>query len=484
MRSRVIERGVRTQVKSKRERASFSLNTASGLSALVDEFILLITGGTIYTYYIGWGSPNHQLYMMAIVALSVVVVASLHQARLYEVGSICSSFGQFHKVLGVLSVNFLIFLAIAFALKVSEEFSRLWVFSWFLSAALFIYFGRILCHSLIVRLSSAGMLSRKIVILGAGDQAGKLLHELQDTKEPWINIVGIFDDRKDRIGPTFMTHPVLGNLNSLVDYVRLNRVDDIIITLPWNAEKRISGIVKKLSELPVHVRLGSDLAGFSHLRSNYSSISSVPMLDVVSKPLEGWRYVAKGVEDRIVGAILLILLAPLMLLIALAIKLDSKGPILFNQSRYGFNNKKFKMLKFRSMHHDRPQESGVPQAQRNDPRVTRVGAFLRRSSLDELPQLLNVLIGTMSIVGPRPHAVEHNKEYSKIICGYYARHRVKPGLTGWAQVNGLRGETDTPEKMKARVEHDVYYIENWSLLLDAKILIMTIPAVLCKRNAY
>jgi len=173
------------------------------------------------------------------------------------------------------------------------------------------------------------------------------------------------------------------------------------------------------------------------------------MLDVVNKPLDGFNYVMKEVEDKILGLFFLIMLSPLLLLISLAIKLESDGPVLFWQKRYGFNNKKFKMLKFRSMYHGRPPENGVPQAIRNDPRVTRVGAFLRKNSLDELPQLLNVLGGTMSIVGPRPHAVEHNEEYSKIISGYYSRHRVKPGLTGWAQVNGLRGETNTPEKMEA-----------------------------------
>jgi len=480
MRGRIIE-GIALGLP--KEKKSFSLNMASGLAALMDELILLVTGGTIYAYYVGWGGTNHGLYVMAIIGLSIAVVASLNQAHLYEMNSICSPLGQLHKVLGVLSVNFLIFLTIAFALKLSEDFSRLWVFSWFLSSATFIYLGRSLCHLLLLRLSHAGLLSRKIVILGTGEQAQKFLEQLQSTQEPWINILGFFDDRKDRIAPTFMKYPVLGNLKNLLSYVRENRVDDIIITLPWNADKRIGEIVRKLEELPVHVRLGSDLAGFSKLGSNFSSICGVPMLDMVNKPLDGWRYVAKLAMDKVLGALLLILLAPFMLLIALAIKLESEGPVIFRQKRHGFNNKPFSVFKFRTMYHNRPPEVGMVQATKDDPRTTSIGRILRRTSMDELPQLLNVINGSMSLVGPRPHPIALDDEFSKIISGYFARHRVKPGITGWAQVNGLRGETEIPEKMRARIEHDVYYIENWSILYDIKILIMTIPAIL-KREAY
>ena len=207
-------------------------------------------------------------------------------------------------------------------------------------------------------------------------------------------------------------------------------------------------------------------------------------MDIVFKPLSGWKTVVKYLEDKILATFLLILIAPLIVLIALAIKLDSKGPVLFRQPRYGFNNKVFSVIKFRTMCYKRSPEEGAPQARQNDPRVTRVGRFLRRRSLDELPQLFNVLQGTMSLVGPRPHPVPLNKEYEATIGGYFARHRVKPGITGWAQVNGLRGETDIPEKMKARVEYDIYYIENWSLLLDLQVLVMTAFVVLFQKNAY
>jgi Undecaprenyl-phosphate glucose phosphotransferase len=480
MRSRTIDRKALSQPKG---RASYSLGMASGLVALADEVILLATGNIIYAHYIGWGGLNQGLYTLVVIGLSLTVVALFNQAHLYDVDSICNPWRNFLKILGILALTFLVFLAFAFSFKVSAEFSRVWVFSWFLMSASLIFLGRLLSRSLLWRWARAGRLSRKIVVIGAGEQSQRFLKQVQQKKEPWLHLVGIFDDRHERVGPSFNGFPVLGTLNDLLSYVRKHRVDDIIVTLPWSADQRLLKIIEKLEELPVHIRLSSDLAGFLRLRPNFSSICGVSMLDMVNKPLVGWRYVVKEVQDKILGLFFLALFSPLMLLIALAIKLESDGPVLFRQKRYGFNNEKFGMLKFRSMYHERPPENGVPQARRNDPRVTHLGKFLRKTSMDELPQLLNVLGGTMSIVGPRPHAVEHNKEYSKIIRGYYARHRVKPGLTGWAQVNGLRGETDTPEKMKARVEYDVYYIKNCSLLLDIKILIMTAPAIF-RSNAY
>ncbi len=480
MRAKTIDRKV---LKQATVDTSYSLNMASGLAVLADLLALLVTGGAIYLYYLGGDGASQELYIFAILAPSITVVAIFHQARLYDVESICNPMGQIPKILGILAVTFLVFLALAFALKVSTELSRVWVFSWFLSSAFLICLVKILGHFIFLRWARAGQLSRKIVVVGAGDQAKRFLNQVQLRKEPWISLVGVFDDRNGRVGPSFNGFPVLGNLNGLLDYVRKNRVDDIIITLPWHADQRLIEIIENLKELPVHIRLGSDLAGFLYPHSNYSSICGVPMLDMVSKPLDGWRYVLKGVEDRILGLFFLVLFSPLMLLIALAIKLENKGPVIFRQKRYGFNNKPFMVFKFRSMHHNGTPETKVVQAKPNDPRITPFGKFLRRTSLDELPQILNVLNGSMSLVGPRPHPIVLDEEFSKIIGGYFARHRVKPGITGWAQVNGLRGETDILEKMEARVKHDIYYIENWSLLFDAKILLMTVPAVL-QRDVY
>jgi Undecaprenyl-phosphate glucose phosphotransferase len=208
------------------------------------------------------------------------------------------------------------------------------------------------------------------------------------------------------------------------------------------------------------------------------------MLNVFEKPLAGWNYIVKIIEDRVLAAGILVLIMPLLLLLSALIKLDSRGPVLFRQKRYGFNNEVIEVFKFRTMYVDRCEDQLVAQATKYDPRVTRVGRILRRTSLDELPQFLNVLSGTMSIVGPRPHAVAHNEQYSRLIDEYLARHRVKPGITGWAQVNGLRGETETLDKMEQRVRYDLYYIENWSLLFDIRIILRTLFVGFSHPNAY
>jgi exopolysaccharide biosynthesis polyprenyl glycosylphosphotransferase len=200
--------------------------------------------------------------------------------------------------------------------------------------------------------------------------------------------------------------------------------------------------------------------------------------------LAGWRAIVKSIEDMVLASLLIVALSPILAAVAAAVRLDSPGPILFRQRRFGFNNQIFHVYKFRSMYHNRPPEIGTPQATRNDPRITRVGAFIRKTSLDELPQLFNVLNGTMSLVGPRPHAVDHNELYGGVIESYFARHRMKPGITGWAQANGLRGETDAPEKMAARVRYDLEYIEKWSLWMDLKIIAKTAKIVLLQESAY
>jgi Undecaprenyl-phosphate glucose phosphotransferase len=235
----------------------------------------------------------------------------------------------------------------------------------------------------------------------------------------------------------------------------------------------------------VNVYLTTDLIGFElAFRPVMGTFSELPMFEVVPKPLSGWSSVLKALEDYLVAGILVVMLLPLFAIIALLIKLESAGPVFFVQKRLGFNNEEFSIYKFRSMRHNQTDETVVRQARRGDPRVTRVGRIIRATSLDELPQLFNVLNGTMSLVGPRPHAVSHNEEYGRQIRGYFARHKVKPGITGWAQVNGLRGETDTIEKMEARIRHDIYYADNWSLLFDLRILVMTAALVLFQKSAY
>ena len=324
-----------------------------------------------------------------------------------------------------------------------------------------------------------GQYVRKVVVIGSGKQGQRLLNYIAQSGPQYMSVIGVFDARKRVALKHVNGHPILGGIDELMAFVRANRVDDVIIALPWSAEEHLKAIVEKIVELPINVFLSSDLAGFSlKFNASPSHYNDFPMVEIVNKPLSDWDIVFKYVEDMVLAGIALVLLAPLMLGIALAVRLSSPGPVLFRQKRLGFNNKEFVVYKFRSMYVSPQSEVKTIQAKRMDSRITAVGRFIRRTSLDELPQLFNVLGSTMSLVGPRPHAIDHNEEYSRQIFGYFARHRVKPGITGWAQVNGLRGETEVLSKMEDRIKYDHYYVENWSIMFDLKILIMTIYVVI------
>jgi len=265
------------------------------------------------------------------------------------------------------------------------------------------------------------------------------------------------------------------------------RVDLLIVTFPVSAESRLLDVLKKLWVLPVDIRLSAHTYKLRFRPRAYSYIGNVPFLDVFDKPLTDWSYILKRLEDLVISLVAIVFALPLMLMVAIAIKIDSKGPVLFKQNRYGFNNELIEVYKFRSMYTDQSDAKADKLVTKDDPRVTKVGRFIRKTSLDELPQLFNSLKGDLSLVGPRPHAVSAkaaDKLYTDVVDGYFARHRVRPGITGWAQINGWRGETDTAEKIERRVEHDLYYIENWSILFDLYILAMTPISLLNTKNAY
>ncbi len=279
----------------------------------------------------------------------------------------------------------------------------------------------------------------------------------------------------------------MGNLTTLIEMIRGGLIDQVVVALPWAAERRVQGVVNRLALTPVKVRLAPDLVSFTFARRPVVILGDIPVMTLFDRPISGMAAVFKMLEDKLLTSLVLLLIWPLLLVIAIAIKLDSPGPILFKQQREGFNNRSFACFKFRTMYHNRLEYKDIHQATRDDPRVTRVGRLLRRTSLDELPQLFNVLLGDMSLVGPRPHASSTRaggRLFSDVVQSYAARHKVKPGITGWAQVCGWRGETDTEEKLIKRFEHDLYYIDNWSIFLDFYILIRTIGAVLFPKNAF
>jgi Undecaprenyl-phosphate glucose phosphotransferase len=365
---------------------------------------------------------------------------------------------------------------------------RNWAGLWFIWGWLGCVCTRFAAALLIARWRKAGRLARRTVVVGGGDIAEDLIARLDKTAGETIQILGMFDDRDKLRSPEKIGRYVkLGRFDDLVAFCRDQRVDLLIIALPLSAEGRILLLLKKLWVLPVDVRI-SALGSKLKLRArSYNYIGDVPFLPLFDKPMSDWSVAMKVIEDRVISAVALVILSPLLALIALAVKLTSPGPVFFRQTRYGFNNERIDVLKFRSMYTDMSDFTAAKQVTRDDPRVTRVGRFLRRSSLDELPQLFNVLRGELSLVGPRPHALQAHADghiYDQVVEGYFARHKVKPGITGWAQISGWRGETDTVEKIEQRVAHDLFYIENWSLLFDLRILVQTPLSLVTTKNAY
>jgi Undecaprenyl-phosphate glucose phosphotransferase len=369
-----------------------------------------------------------------------------------------------------LSLRFaLIFLSLCFALLV---FSRL-------------LFRRIVWFGM-----RQGIIGQRVGIYGADREVTSRLLELLDIERlPHINIVGFADDRRDGRVETGMIgrFPFLGGFEELLELARAGMLDQLIVALPLVKQERLNRIIEELSAGAIDICIMP--REFLVLRDRYrvNYIGSLPVLSVWQQPVRDFDGVMKEIQDRLLAFIGLVILSPLLLVTILAIKLESKGPILFKQKRLGFNNLEIEVLKFRSMYTDRQDQSGGERTRKDDPRVTRVGRLIRRTSIDELPQLWNVLRGEMSLVGPRPHALAMrvgDAYYHDAVRGYAARHRVKPGITGLAQVRGLRGEIDTIERAKQRVEYDKYYIEHWSPLLDMRIILETVVRLIWDRNVY
>jgi putative colanic acid biosynthesis UDP-glucose lipid carrier transferase len=361
----------------------------------------------------------------------------------------------------------------------SQEFLSAWAGLWFAGAWLFLLATRYAVRLQISRWQREGRLVRNIGVLGTGPAAVALAQRLNAGTDE-ANVIGVFIDGVAPAG----TDNVAGDGDCLASLASAGNVDEVILALPWSSPTALNRAIAKFAASQVEVRIDPGISGIDYPLTEFSLVAGIPTLTVQRRPLSGWGAPLKRAEDVALTLLLLAFLAPVLLIIALLVKIDSRGPVLFRQERYGFNNNRIIIYKFRSMQHDPNPDPSVPQARRNDPRVTRFGAILRRTSLDELPQLLNVLRGDMSMIGPRPHAAAHNEKYAHLINGYLARHRMKPGITGWAQVNGWRGETETTGHMKRRLEHDLFYIASWSLLLDIKILLMTIPVVIRGTSAY
>jgi len=374
------------------------------------------------------------------------------------------------------------FLLIAFVTKLSTDYSRQAMLTWFVLAPVTIGLWRWSILILLRNLRYFGFNIRRVAIFGAGDLGRRLMQTIHSNSGMGLEVVGFYDD-KLKPDTQLDSVPVLGDLESLVEDGKNGRLDRIYIALPLCAEKRIKDILSGLADTAVTVYMVPDMFVFELLHSRWQNIGGLPVISIYGTPLHGLGGLLKRVEDVILGLVILVAIAVPMLIIGLGVKLSSPGPILFKQRRYGLGGENIWVWKFRTMTVCEDGESFTPVTD-DDHRITKLGNFLRRTSLDEFPQFINVLQGQMSVVGPRPHPIKLNEDFRRRVPKYMLRHVVKPGITGWAQINGFRGETDTLEKMEKRIDYDLYYIENWSLWFDIKIIILTIFKGFVNKNAY
>ncbi|WP_372778328.1 undecaprenyl-phosphate glucose phosphotransferase [Litorivivens sp.] len=423
--------------------------------------------------YVGFplvdADPREYLYLTLLAVLLTGVIFT--QLGLYRDHPIAlgSTFGGWLLVFLLLSL-------FLFVTKTSDHFSRLWYGSWLVFGFVGVEAGRLSVNSLVRYLRRKGINRRRVVIIGYAEIGRSALEKLSDSGVTGLQVVAYFSDDQESCPGLNVRGPV----DAALDFVERNDIDQVWIAVPFVRAAELERILELFKHSMVDIRLVPDLYGFRLLNHSTSVVAGLPVVNLSMSPMDGLNRVIKSVEDKVLSAVILLLVSPLLLVIALGVKLSSPGPVFYRQERVSWNGGRFYMLKFRSMPVDAESESGAVWARPGDNRSTRFGGFLRRTSLDELPQFINVLKGDMSIVGPRPERPYFVDRFKEEIPGYMLKHKVKAGITGWAQVNGWRGDTD----LQARIEHDLYYIEHWSLLFDLKIIVLTLFRGLVHRNAY
>lgn len=471
---------------------TWSRRVAIDIVGFVDVFGV-IAGGLVpaVIYAVEGGLQlNFMAITQACLLTSLFCYLCFRHFGLYDVHRIHDLPADPLKILAALGIGFLAALGLGLPFVSNSPHFWIWYGAWASIAAAWVIGTRMVARHVLTRLTAAGKFDARVAVYGTGRVAERLSQYLSDPAHA-VRLVGVYDDRRSApqrawAGDRSVAGKALaGSLDDLIKRGRDGDIDRIIIALPPSADRRTADLARRLEQLPVslHVvtHIASDLVdqGPAHAVSH---IGPIGLLDVKHKPLSDWGGHVKTVEDYVIAASALVIFAPVMLLTALAIKLDSNGPVFFKQRRHGVNKRVIEVLKFRTM---TVMEDGadIRQAVAGDVRVTRVGRFLRRTSLDELPQLVNVLRGEMSLIGPRPHALVHDDKFDEMLEGYANRHKVKPGMTGWAQVHGFRGPTETSDKMRGRVDHDLWYIDNWSLWLDLRILAKTVVVGFKQKNA-
>lgn len=441
----------------------------------------------LFTLFLG--SPYTNFYKFesyTIAGLSAVVIFGLFGrfTDIYTSWSGRPLRDEFFRITVAWLLTFLSLIFIAFVTKTTEQFSRVVLVAWLVSTPLLLILSRYILRQIFAHLRQLGINNRKVAIVGMTQNGLHFAQDLESSPEFGYHVVGFYDDRKERVHDEILEHyEHLGDFNELITSARNGEWDQIYIALPVEARKRVLFLLNQLSDSATPIRLLPDYFTTNLLQSKFIEIADNPVLCIYDSPFSADHALVKRIEDLFFGSIILALISPILLIIALAVKFTSTGPIIFKQNRYGQKGEKIRVWKFRTM---TVCEDGadVKQATKGDSRYTPIGEFLRKTSLDELPQFFNVIQGTMSIVGPRPHAVAHNEQYRNIIPGYMLRHMIKPGITGWAQINGWRGETNTIYKMRKRVEFDLEYMREWSLWLDIKIIFLTVFRGFTDKNAY
>ena len=451
------------------------------IDPLVVLFAAIVAYGARFSFYnIVLPTNYHPLILFSVLCVVIVFPAF----NMYSSWRGQSLARQTRAIILAWLTVVLLMIVILFGLKMSADISRLWLALWMGLGLVFLLVFRMSIFGFLKYRRSKGKNYRQIVIVGAGELGQRLITHTQASPWAGFKISALFDDDEHCHGMSVLGHKVLGDLSTVEPYVDQHKIDEVWIALPLRAEQRVKDLLYSLRHQTVNIKLIPDIFGFSLLNHSMTEVVGLPAVNLSDTPMGGSNQIVKALEDRILALLILVLISPLLLVISLSIKVNSKGPILFKQKRHGWDGKIINVYKFRTMKEHGEFDGKITQARKGDSRITKLGAFLRSTSLDELPQFYNVLQGSMSIVGPRPHAIEHNEQYKDQVNQYMLRHMVKPGITGWAQINGLRGETDTLNKMKDRVEYDLYYIENWSLWFDLKIIFLTIFKGFIHKNAY
>jgi putative colanic acid biosynthesis UDP-glucose lipid carrier transferase len=467
-----------------RRRTLVSASAETPLTALVNTLLhpLLATATLIACVY-AYGEHFTGHYLL------LTVLTFFIASQVFDQIDILVPWSSFHLtrlIRGIVvgwAIVAAILLFLGYATQLTGNFGQEVILTWFAATPLALLAGTKLARSLVRRAVATGAIARSAIVVGANELGRELTARLRRDLYCGISVRGFFDDRQlDRLKGLDGSE-VLGKVKDASEYVKRNNIDSVYVALPIAAQPRIIELINALRDSTASVYFVPHLFVFDLIQARVDSISGIPVVAVCETPIFGVNAVVKRIFDFSMATLIVLGIWPLMALVALGVRLSSSGPALFKQRRYGLGGEEIMVYKFRTM---TVQEDGhtVTQAHKNDKRITAFGAFLRRTSLDELPQFFNVLGGTMSIVGPRPHAVAHNEQYRKLIDGYMIRHKVKPGITGWAQVNGFRGETETVDKMRKRIEYDLDYMRNWSVSLDMWIMVKTLITVWKDRNAY